>query len=241
MGKRFKTVVIVGFIIFAAVLFLLSPFFYVNTDNLQVIGCVDIPREEILARAGIGGTTRLITLRTDEARKKIMENLYIDHVDFEKKLPGTLTVTVRERHLCGYVEYEQGKYLYIDGNGRVLEIKSNFTEKLPVVGGLKFTRVRLGEILEVEDAEAFKIMVAYARLFPKYEMSEIVSRIDLSDSANARIIARNIDFNVGGGGSADEKVRTIKAILGNLASTETLKGFVDLKEIREQYFLRILT
>jgi cell division septal protein FtsQ len=240
MRTRIKIALAVCALAFTAFLFIISPFFHLNMENLRVTGCEKISREEIIARAGLNSGTHLLFLNTAYLSGQIMENLYVDNVTFEKNLPGSLSITIRERRLTGYMEYEQGKYLYIDENGRVLEISDRITEKHPMVGGLKFTRVRLGELLEVEDPQTFKTMVTYARLLVKYNITDEVYRIDLSDSDNARILMYHLDFNVGDAKNADEKVRTLMEIIKNLPNADIIQGVVDLREINRQYFMKIL-
>lgn len=241
MYHRFKMALIIGGVAFAAVLFMFSPIFYIQEVTPDIVnGCENIPTSEILTRAGLTKTANLFLFDTSKARKSIMENPYIDSVTFQKILPNRLTITVRERHLSGYVEYMQGKYLYIDENGRVLETNSFYTEKLPVVRGLKYSRVRLGEILEVEDTAAFKTVVTFARLLNKHQLTDLVSRIDVSDGNNTKILVHYMNFNVGDGKNADEKIRTIKEIMEKLPNADIIKGFVDLTEIRSQYYIKIL-
>ncbi|MDR1665301.1 MAG: FtsQ-type POTRA domain-containing protein [Clostridiales bacterium] len=238
MRKRYVLAFIAGALALAAVLFLFSPFFFI--EEIVVDGNVNFTKEEIINRSGIVSSSNLFLLNTSEVRDSIMENLYIEDVAFKKEFPNKITLHVTERHLSGYVEYMQGKYLYIDENGRVLEIKTYFTEKLPIVSGLKFESARLGEVLEVDDANAFKVMVRYARLLSKYELADNVSRIDISDSDNTRIMLYHIEFNVGGDRDADEKIRTMKEIEANLPNVSIINGFIDLSVIRSQYICEIL-
>lgn len=238
MRWRFKIILTVCVVASATVLFMFSPYFYIA--EITVNGNDSIEQTEILTRTGIQRTTNMFLFNESEARKRIIENLYIDNVQFTKSLPNKLTITIRERHLSGYVEYMPGKYLYIDEYGRVLEINSFFAERLPVVGGLKFDKFQLGETLEVEDTAAFKTVVTYARLLIKHDLTEQVSRLDVSDGGNTRIFMYHIEFNVGDGLNADEKIRTMKDIADKLPNADKIKGSVDLREIRSQYVLKIL-
>jgi hypothetical protein len=208
--KGFKIALIIGVFVLAVILFLLSPYFYINEINVH--GSETIAENEILSRAGIESGTNIFVYNTKEARKRIMENLYIDSVVFD---------------------------LYIDENGRVIEINSTYTEPLPVVVGLRFDRFRLGDILEVEDTFAFRSVVRYARLLYQYQLMDRISRIDVSDSSNTRVFFHQIEFNVGDDWEADEKVRSMEEIINNLPNAELIRGFVDLREIRAQYVLKI--
>jgi cell division protein FtsQ len=239
MRTRLKISLTLSGIILAAIIFMLSPYFYIS--EVVIKGCETVSQNEVLSRSGIGDNTNLLLLNTKETRNLIMQNHYIDGVTFDKEPPGTLTITVRERRVCGYVEYLQNNYLYIDEYGRVLEVNSFFMENLPVVSGLKFDRFVLGEVLQVEDSTAFKTVVQYAWLFNKHNMAGKVSRIDVSDSSNTKIHIYNIEFNVGDDKSTDEKIRTIMEILAQLPNSETIRGFVDMREINNHYVLKILT
>jgi hypothetical protein len=234
-----KIALAVSGVIIAAAGFALSPYFHITEVDIQ--GYETISREEIHARSGIEANTNLLFYNTKEGARSILKNPYADSAVFEKKRPGAISITIRERRVCGYVEYLRGHYLYIDENGRVLEVNTYLRESLPVVTGLKFDHFSLGEILQVEDSSAFKTVVQYAWLFNRHNMADMVSRIDVSDGTNTKIQIHNLEFNVGDDRGTDEKIRTIAEILDKLPNAETIRGFVDMKEIRERYVLTILT
>jgi cell division protein FtsQ len=238
MHKRFIALLIVAGLALAAVIFFFSPLFYIT--DVKISGNESVSSDEILERTGYKPGANLVLFNTGDARRRVLENLYIDTVQFTKTFPNQLTVIVRERHLSGYVKYMQDKYLYIDENGRVLDINSVITEKLPLVTGLKFDKVHIGELLEVENTDAFKTVVWYARLLNKYEITNRISSIDVSDESNVKLHLYNIEINIGAGGDkdADEKIRTVREITENLPNIESIAGELDLRVIRTQYVLK---
>jgi hypothetical protein len=238
MIRRLVPLAVLGGFFAVATLSLLSP--YLHIKETSIIGNETITDAEIMARAGITRTTNLLLYNTGRARKASLENYYIDSVVFTKAYPDSLTIQITERRLTGYVEYMQGKYLFLDENGRVLEIGGEMTEKLPVVTGLKFDRFRLGEPLPVENAAAFKTIVRYARLLNSFGLADKVSRLDVSDAGNARIIYNRVEFNVGDDRNADEKIRTMIEIVNNMPNAELIKGIVDLRRLTGQYVLKVL-
>jgi cell division septal protein FtsQ len=174
-----------------------------------------------------------------------MQNVYISDVEFERVTPGRLYVTVTERRLTAYIFIEHtGSFLFLDEYGRVLEIRTFFDEPFPVLEGLHFTRFQLGEILDVPDTAAFNVIVQYAQLLNHHGLIHYVSHINVSDASNIRIRIYNIEFNVGGVTNADEKVRTIVAMLESMREEglypELLPGFVDMSDTAPEYFFTIL-
>lgn len=221
-----------------ALLFLFSPFFHIN--YVTIAGNYRVSSEEITARLAIGEGTHILLFNARAASTAVMQNKYVSDVQIERALPGSINVTISERRLTAYVEHMPGSFLFLDDHGRVLEVRTYFYEPLPVLEGLHFTRFRLGEILEVPDAVAFSVIVQYAQLLNHYNLIGRVSHINVADSANIRIIIEGIEFNVGSGANADQKIRTIIAILEAKPNVGLMPGFVDLREIREQYTFEVL-
>jgi len=218
-------------------IFLFSPFFYV--ESVIINGNMRVSEEEIKNFLEINEKSHLLLYNTRAAKKRILQNVYIGNVEFERVLPGRLYVNLQERRLTAFFEHSFGSFLYLDDYGRVLEVKTFFTEPLPILVGLQFTRFQLGEILEVPDSAAFNVVVQYAQLLNQYALIEKVTHINVNDSANIRIIVRNKEFNVGGVANADEKIRTIAAVLEEMPNADLIPGFMDLREVRKEYFFEI--
>ncbi|MCL2456918.1 MAG: FtsQ-type POTRA domain-containing protein [Defluviitaleaceae bacterium] len=218
-------------------IFLFSPFFYVET--VIVNGNFRVSQQEINDFLEINEKTHLLLYNTRAAKKRFLQNTYVENVEFERVLPGRLYVNVEERRLTAFFEHSVGSFLFLDDFGRVLEVKTFFTEPLPILVGLQFTRFQIGEVLEVPDSAAFNVIVQYAQLLNQHGLIEKVSHINVNDSANIRIIVRNKEFNVGGVANADEKIRTIAAVLETMPNADLIPGFMDLREVRKEYFFEI--
>ena len=237
-NRKFVTVSIICIIAFSAVVLMFSPFFYMR--EIIIVGDNIVTHSEITDRLEVDFTTNLLFFNTRVARNRLMENLYIAEVSFRRELPGRLYVQVRERRLAAYVEQAPGRFLYIDEQGRVLEVRSFTSGTRPVVVGLNFTRFALGEVLEVPDTDAFAIATEYALHIYHYGLIYRITYIDVSDTANTRILAGYIEFNVGGKTGAESRVRVIAGILAEMPDVEFARGFVDLRESRGEYFFEIL-
>jgi cell division septal protein FtsQ len=222
---------------FVLLILLFSPYF--NIEEIYIQGNSRISQEEILSRLQVSEGSHLLLFNTRAARKRVLENTYIGEVEFERILPGRLRVVVTERRLTAFVE-NAGGYLFLDDNGRVLDIRDYITDSLPMLEGLRFTRFQRGEILEVPDPAAFSVIVQYAQLLNRHELIDRVSHVNVSDAANIRIHIEKIEFNVGGVSDADYKIRWIAAILDDLPNVGLMPGFVDLRERKTDIVFEIL-
>jgi len=236
--RRFRVAAAFGILILAVILFLVSPFF--NVEEVIIIGYNRVPRSDIVTRLNVTDTTNLLMLNTTAARRRVMENLYINDVTFERVWPGTLYVFVQERRLTAYVEHMPGSFLFLDDSGRVLDVRTYFQEPLPVLVGLDFMRFRLGEVLEVSDNISFSSVVQYAQLLNLHGLIHQVSHMNVSDPDNIRIMIGYKEFNVGDIVGADVKIRTIVAILEEMPNPELMRGFATIRHNSSEHFFEIL-
>ena len=243
-SRKFKIAIVIGVLAFAVVIFLFSPFF--NIQEIIISGYNTVSRRELEERIGADLTTNLLFFNTRTARYRIMENLYVADVSFTRDLPGRLYVQVRERRLAAFVEHTPGSFLYIDEQGRVLEVRPFTNQPLPMVEGLNFSRFTLGEVLDVADSAAFNIVTQYAQLIYRHGLACRVTHINVADTANTRILVGHIEFNVGGLIDAEMKVRIIAGILDEMPESEHVRGLVDIsnvdfRETRGEFIFEILT
>jgi len=236
-GRKFKIAAVIGGVMLAVILVLVSPIFYIQEVVIQ--GNSRVSKSDIEQRLGLSSTSNILLLNTRAARRRIMSNLYIGNVGFRRDLPGRLYVTVFERRPSAYVEH-MGNFLVLDDFGRVLEVRSSFQETLPLLEGLQFTRSQLGEILDVANATDFDSVVLYTQLLVIHGLIHYISHINVSDPSNIRILVNYLEFHVGGPADADEKVRAIVEVLDKLPNAGMTRGFVDMRDSRAQFSLELL-
>ena len=238
-NKKFAAAAFAGTLALAVLLFLVSPFFHISA--VVVEGTSNVSLREVNDALNVQTDTNLLFFNTRAARRRVMENLYIGQVEFHRSLPNRLYVTVRERRLAAYVQHMPGSFLFLDDFGRVLEVRSYFTQPLPLLEGLQFTRFQLGEILEVPDSVAFNAVVHYAQLLYDHGLIDRVTHMNVADASNIRIlIDGRKEFNVGTAVRADEKIRTIVDILENMPNPDVVSGFMDVSEIRSEFVFVVL-
>jgi len=210
-------------------------------SKIEIFGNNRVSEQEIRTASGVVTGINILSFNARGARRELLQNHYIERVVIERDLfNGVLTITIRERVLSGFIEHSSGSFIYIDKNGRVLDVRSYYTERMPIVVGLQFTEFRIGEILRVANQAAFDHLVVLTQLFNKYEIEADVLRVDLSDVTDIQILWGNVSVFFGDIRDADEKIRTAKAIIQRL-DDDNLKGFLDIRDINRDPIFRFLT
>ncbi len=237
--KKFKTVkFLLFFIVFFGVVasILFSPIFDIKEVNIN-----DLKRftnDDVCNISGIRPGMNMFSFSVVKAKKLLENDIYVNSVEITRKFPDKVNIVVNERRVRGYVPY-MGSYLYIDEQGRVLEINPAATEPLPVVTGLDFNSFTLGDKINCNNPEAFDIIVTIAQIMTKYEMLDTVVRIDVSDTSKITAYVRKIEINLGDASNCDEKIRTMSEVIKQIPEND--RGTLDLSDLSKPIVFKYLT
>ncbi len=85
--------------------------------------------------------------------------------------PWTVKITVKEKEMLGYVDYD-GAYLYFDRNGIASLRTKEILEGVPYIEGLEFdaSEVEMGSVLPVSDDSIFKKIMDVSNFLTKYSL-----------------------------------------------------------------------
>lgn len=232
--KLFAVTVILSAI---AVVLLVCPLFNIETVNISNNNYVT--KQYILETLNLDKNVKnLFAFNTIEGKKKLLENSYIKNVSFQRKLPDILNIIITERKIRGYVPY-MNSYLFIDDEGRIIDVKSSIEEKLPIVVGLSFKSFEVGKILQADNSEAFNVVVEFTKLMTKYELIDDVVRIDVSNTDSIHLYINDIDVIFGNFDDYNWKISALNEILKKLP--ENSKGFLDISESDETPIFTLIT
>lgn len=216
--------------------FLVSPVFTIK--NIEITEMEKYTKDEICEMVNIKEGMNMFLFNRFYAMKTLKSNTYIESAKISYKLPATIAITIDERKVRGYVPY-MGSYLYIDEEGRVLEVSSEMNRALPVVYGLNFSSFTLGEKIEAENKEAFDIMVNIAYLMSKYELLDMVVKIDVSNPDKILAYVNKVEVNLGDMSNGDRKIRTMAEVIKNI--NENDRGSLDLSDLSKPIIFKYLT
>ncbi len=88
-------------------------------DDVKVSGARETSEIEILELLGLDGTTSLVALDVEEARRKLSQLPWVEHVSVRKVYPGTIEVALKERSAFGIWQHGNDLSL-IEKNGSVI-------------------------------------------------------------------------------------------------------------------------
>ncbi len=221
---------ILSFVLWAAVtlvvVFVALCFFpYFNISSIQVNGIESLTEEQVIKICALDKTHNLFAYNTIKAANDLKANNYVSDVSFKKIFPQTLVINVDEYKVRGYIPY-MNSYLYIDGEGRVLDSRPDMSKQLPIVTGLHFDSFKIGQVLNTDNPKAYKAVKEMANLFGGYDMLGNVIKMDVSDTENIHLYVDKVDVKFGDFDNANDKMVVLNEILKQMDTS--VAGVLDL-------------
>ncbi len=217
-------------------LLMLSP--WLNIQNIEVNGLETIEKPDIIRQMKLDKTTNILSFNRLIAKRRLKSNYYIQDIKVTKKLPNTVIINVTERKIVGYIPYISD-YIYIDKDGMVIDVKSSYTQPLPIIYGLKFDSFIIGENLKTDNDEAFEIVMEITNSIKDKEYLKEILKIDVSDLEDIHLYMENLDIVLGNREAINIKMNTLNEILKNFTPTE--KGFLYIDDINKAPIFKYIT
>lgn len=137
-------------------------------------------------------------------------------IPFVEKVEATLTgrnsveVTVYDKRITGCVE-QMGSYLYFDREGTVVESAKQLLPDVPLVTGLKFSKIVLKERMVTAKEGIFDVILDLVRLIEKQELKVSQIAFDAEDAVTLYIDG-NVVF-LGKKEHYDEALAVVKSLI----------------------------
>lgn len=135
---------------------------------------------------------------------------YIEKMEFEIIDRNTVKVTVYDKVLIGCVEH-MGRYMHFDRDGIVTECTMQPDMGVPVITGISFSKVVMGDKLDIEDDGMFKRILELTLLLKKYEIE--CDRIHFDIKGDIKLYIDESEVLLGSEGILDYKISALKNIL----------------------------
>ena len=200
-------------IVLGAVYYFFSTY-TIKDENVFVEGNVHYSKEEIkeiVMEGPLGRNSLYLSLKY---RNKGVEDVpFVDVMDVEILSPDSIKIMVYEKALAGYIEF-MDNYLYFDRDGYVVENSRVLTEGVPLIAGLDFGYVVLGEKLPVEKDVIFENIMDVTKLLAKYELN--ADKIYFASESEIILFFDNIKVILGDAVSLEEKIMNLPTFLVSL-------------------------
>ncbi|MBQ7758509.1 cell division protein FtsQ/DivIB [Anaerotignum sp.] len=211
-------------VVIACLLF--SPIFSVK--EIKAEGASHFTTSELSEMIGLSAGDHLFLFGKSKAEKILEESPYIADAKLSAKLPDTMVISVQERKVRGYVPY-MGSYLYIDEEGRVLEVQEAYQEALPLVKGLQFSSFTEGEVIPVDNSEALNVVLQISQMMEKYEVLDLVVEIDVSNPEDIYAYVNQVQIHLGNMENGDMKIKYMAEIMKTIPKED--RGILDLSAL----------
>lgn len=221
--KRKKTFYIILFFC----LFLAAAFVILvkscELENVTVNGNTRYTQEEIEQLLVTEPTDQITFLFWLRSRLQGFESIpFIEKLEVEMTDRHSVTVTVYEKLVTGCVE-QMGSYLYFDKDGIIVESSRVHLEDIPVVTGLKFSKIVLKEKMEVQKEGLFDIILDLVRLIDKQGLH--TEEIRFGADYEVTLITDGCEVLLGRRENYDEVLAVLKSLL---ESSEGRKLRIDM-------------
>lgn len=213
-----KVVIVVALFVGAICFLCLSPIF--NVQKIVVEKDELIPADTISSLSKIELYKNIFLVDKSKAVRSIEKNPYVNSVKIYRKLPDIVRIVVEERQEKYLIEFAEGKYAVIDGQGYILSVV-NQPKELPILVGVKTSTETLINIknnrarLWDEDLRKLNIVANIMDTAKNYELDGVITKIDIASSTNIKLVLESEQKTVylGSGNELNSKIQFLKEIL----------------------------
>lgn len=132
----------------------------------------------------LGGSFRhLIQFRMGKVESRVENLPWVDTAVIHYVYPGTVEIAITERSAIAWIRH-MGNYLLVDGEGYVIEVKSELSEPYPEIRGVKLDKFSLGRKIETEEPEKIEGLVQLLKsleqvdINPYHKLGEVLDWVD---------------------------------------------------------------
>ncbi|MFV0519032.1 MAG: cell division protein FtsQ/DivIB [Lachnospirales bacterium] len=226
--KKFKILFAILAILLLMLIIISLPIF--NVETVVVNGITEIDEMDILSKIYYKDKVNIFAVDSRKFEKEIEKLPYVKSASISKKLPNQIIVDIDERECIGYMLYSNDIYVYIDGEGIVLDMQNFTKENKPFFEGLGIAEVVKGEKLSVEDKEVYNIAITLANAFESYDFGDKIVRIKLDNTVDLIFYIDDVKVLFGNLDNVYKKMNWIDTIINNQLD-ENVSGTLDLRYV----------
>ncbi len=213
----------------AVLIFLVVVLIAVKTEisNVNVIGNSTYTAEEAIDMVFSDRTDRNTLLcLINKIRNEKKQLPFIADYDIRLTGPFSCNLIIYEKEPVGCIRY-MGSYMYFDSGGTVVESSQQRLEGVPVVEGIDFGHIVIGEELPNENGVVFTDVMNVTQQLSSYGIS--CDKIVFENLENITITLNGGDIEVSLGTNSDlaAKISVLRDMLPSIEE-KGLKGSLDL-------------
>lgn len=177
----------------------------------------------------MGKNSLLLYFRHKYGKEKVIP--FIEKLDVTLVDRNTIHLQVYEKKIIGCIEY-MNSYLYFDKDGIIVESSSERVPEVPIVTGLTFSKMTLYEKLEVEQRNAFHLILNITQLIWRYQID--ADTIRFTPELEVILECNEIEVLLGKRESYDEQLAQLPNLLLSAQNADANKKMIiDMKAFNE--------
>ena len=196
------------------VLALTAPIF--NITKIEINGNEKVSKDTIIALSGIKMGENIFRFNNNMIQN-VKQNTYIEKVEIQRKMPGTVVISVKERKIKYQINLINS-YVYLDKNGYLLE-NSAERKNVPVIVGFSIKEDEMLNEKRLKDndleklANAAKIIEAAKAI----NIDNLITEVNVEDKNNTILYleSKSKKINVGDTTNLTNKMLYVQKILEN--------------------------
>lgn len=213
----------------AIILLLLIGFFIgARIKEVHIVGCKYYSEEELQKKLMHNAVTKnTYGLYFTYALDKGEELPFIENIEIKVKKLGSVDIEVIEKPIVGCIQY-MSEYIYFDKDGVVVESNEELLEGVPLIEGIRFTKMTRNEPLEVkeEDKNIFEQIKNISQLLTKYEIA--TDKVKFDNKRKISLYVGKVRVKLGKHSSYDDQIAELSKLLPK-AKKKKLKGELDME------------
>ena len=140
---------------------------------------------------------------------------YLKSIQAKLVSPSSVRVTVTEKTLAGYVQYN-GSNVFFDSDGIVMGITDEEEEGIILVSGAAMSEPTLYQKLPIENTALLRTILSITRLLGETELE--VDSVEFDENSNITAVLGTVRVELGQDEYLEEKVSNLVAIYPKVAS-----------------------
>lgn len=231
-----KIFIILLLIIILAIILASSEIF--NVKEISVTGIDKLTQNEIISFSNIKIEDNIFKINFGKTKNLIEENSYVEEVFIKRKFPNKIEIEIKERNVKYMLQLAES-YIYIDGQGYILEISKDKKE-VPILLGIftDLSNIESGDRLAKEDLIKLNTVNKIVGTCKNYEIFSLLTKIDITEDLNFILYFESEGKNayIGDASDLNTRILWIKTILeDNKGATGKIFVNMDLNT-KKPYF-----
>lgn len=200
---------------------------YFNVSNVKVLNNNIISAEEILNLSKVNKGTNIFYMNLKNIETNVMKNPYILSVEVRRKIPNTITISVKEREAAFYIN-SGSINLIVDKHGVVLEEKEDISNmNLINLQGVELQDVKIGKVIPFDDKRKINVISLITDLIAINTSNINISSVNIKDVLDIRVYSESLCIKLGDTSNIKDKLNLALNII-NDNKLNKAKGYIDV-------------